>query len=121
MSVSERTSNGERFVLDSDTLRVLPGQTVFITRRPQQRVGVFYWQRFVVSNPEHWDIHNISVGNFSLFPSAEVIPAQRLHLADLEKLGCRVGQDFTIAVTYVGDDPTGEPFVCEVFGHEALA
>lgn len=111
-------SDGEKFTLTTEEQRVPPGSTMVIWTRPQERAGTFHWQWFEIANPERWNICDIKVGNHSLFPSADVIPATWLNRAVIAKRGCRIAEDFSIEVAYVGDDPTGETFTCTVFGEE---
>jgi hypothetical protein len=118
MSTSLRSDTDEE-VLTFKTQRVLAGQHVFCVNRP--RHPPFLWQRFKVKNPELWLIFNVAIGNCSLFKQnpggGKGVLAWRLNEEGLlYKDICRVAQDFSIDAMYIGSDPEGTEFDCDVIG-----
>ena len=108
-------SDEETLQFRTDGHRVPPGGSVLCTRRPQH--PPFLWQRFEVKNPELWLISNVAIGTCSLFKQNANISAQRLNEEGLlYKDVCQVFQDFSIAAAYVGPDPEGALFECDVVG-----
>jgi len=106
-------------VLTFKTLRVLAGERVLCVGRP--RYPPFLWQRFKIKNPELWLIFNVAIGNRSLFKQnpggGAGILAQRLNEEGLlYKDVCQVAQDFSITAMYIGPDPEGAEFDCDVIG-----
>jgi len=100
-------------------IRVLAGQRVHCVTRPQH--PPFLWQHFEIKDPELWTIFNVAIGNCSLFkqnPNGGTgISAQRLNKEGLLcKDVCRVAQDFSIEAMYIGLDPEGAEFDCDVIG-----
>jgi hypothetical protein len=115
------SSNTDEETLKFETkgMRVLAGQHVLCASRPQR--SPFLWQRFEIKDPELWTIFNVAIGNCSLFkqnPGEGLgISAQRLNEEGLLcKDVCRVAQDFTIEAMYIGPNPEGAEFDCDVIG-----
>ena len=109
----------ETLQLKTKGIRVLAGQRVLCVNRP--RHPPFLWQCFEIKDPELWTIFNVAIGNCSLFKQnpggGAGISAQRLNEEDLLcKDVCRVAQDFSIEAMYIGPDPEGAEFDCDVIG-----
>jgi hypothetical protein len=109
----------ETLKLKTHAFRVLAGQSVRCTNRPQR--PPFLWQRFEIKDPELWTILDVVIGNRSLFKQnpgdGAGISAQRLNEEGLlYKDVCQVMQDFSISALYIGTDPEGAEFDCDVVG-----
>lgn len=105
--------------LEFKTQRVLAGQRVLCVNRPQR--PPFLWQRFKIKDPELWLIFNVTIGVNSLFEQSpgggKGVLAWRLNEKGLLcKDVCRIAQDFAIEAMYIGPDPEGAEFDCEVIG-----
>lgn len=99
--------------------RVLPDDRAHCANRPQH--PPFLWQRFEIKDPHLWTIFNVAVGNRSLFKQnpdgGAGIPSHRLNEEGLlHKDVCQSAQDFSIEAAYIGPNPEGEPFDCDVIG-----
>jgi hypothetical protein len=113
------SADEETLKLHTKGARVRTGQRVSCTTRPQR--PPFLWQCFVIKEPHLWTIFNVAIGCNSLFKknpgSGAGISAQRLNMEGLLcKDVCRAAQDFTIDAMYIGPDPEGAEFDCEVIG-----
>lgn len=100
-------------------VRVPAGQSALYVNRPQR--PPFLWQRFEVKDPELWTILDVAIGCCSLFEQnpggGAGISAQKLNEEGLLcKDVCRAAQDFSITVMYIGTDPGGAEFDCDVIG-----
>lgn len=102
------------------TPRVLVGQRVLCVTRPRPQ-HPFLWQRFEIKDSALWTIFNVAIGNSSLFKQnpggGAGVSAGRLNEEGLlYKNVCRAAQDFSIEAMYIGSDPEGAEFDCEVIG-----
>jgi hypothetical protein len=109
----------ETLQFKTEGFRVPAGSRVHCSRRPQH--PPFLWQRFEIKDPALWTIFNVAIGNNSLFKQnlggGEGVSAPRLNEAGLlYKDVCRAAQDFTIVAMYIGPDPEGAEFECDVIG-----
>jgi hypothetical protein len=101
------------------SVRVLPGQRTLCGGRPKR--SPFLWQRFKIKDPELWMILNVAIGNCSLFEQnpgggAGVLGYRLNEKGLLCKDVCQVAQDFWIDAMYIGPDPEGALFDCDVIG-----
>lgn len=117
--MSTSRSDVEEEMLTFKIPRVRAGQRVLCVNRPER--PPFLWQRFKIKNPELWLIFNVTIGVNSLFEQnpggGKGVLAWRLNEKGLLcKDVCRVAQDFSIDAMYIGPDPEGAEFDCDVIG-----
>lgn len=93
---------------------------VVLVRGRPQRVA-FRAEAFKIENAERWLIFNIRIGTHQQL--GHKVEEQGIRADDLQDLHgvialdtCQVAMDFEMCVAYIGDDPNGEVFECEVIG-----
>ena len=103
----------------SSSLLVLPGQTITVTRRPQEP---FRADRVIIARANDWVVNDLKINSISQLDAPNQ-PGKRF-AADLPQQDPLVRHDVCpssinvmMTVTYVGTEPTGEPFVCGILGH----
>ena len=110
----------------STNTKVLPGQSVQITARPQM---LSFWpDRLLVKNADRWDIHRLSIG-FGKSPWSSLIEDEdRRRCASVFSLDTwqpllqrevPLGESVAIVVTYTGPNEQGENFEAVLFGWDS--
>lgn len=104
-------------------VNILPGVTATITSRSQ--LDQFWFRRLLIKHAERWVVHDVRSTEHSLFSreTCQEISGDRFAARATESPlridePLSVGDDFSVQVTYVGPDESGEPFECCAFGGE---
>ncbi len=97
---------------------IMPSTSAMITCRSQE---TFYPERIILGgHPERWLINDIRVGKRSQFSQSGDVPGEMFRATTLDSFvgfeTVQTAMDFSICVTYIGDEPKGEPFTCGVLG-----
>jgi len=103
--------------------KVLPGQSVQITARPQ--LLAFWPDRLLVKNADRWDIHRLSIGSSKSPWSSLIEDEERRRCASVFSLDTwqpllrrevPMGSSIVMEVTYTGPNEQGESFEAVLFG-----
>ena len=105
----------------SSGVAILPGTTAQVTARPQ---GIaFRPERVIIGNvPADWVVNDIKVGNESQLAQSGDLPGEMFSATTVDGFvtfrTVQSAMDFVMQVTYIGDNPKGEAFLCGVIGAE---
>jgi hypothetical protein len=91
--------------------------TGLVTGAPQR--FAFRGEQLRIVNPERWRIYSVVVGNCEQLTREECddgIPAEFLTRGSRMFQTCQTAMTFSMIVAYVGHEPAGEVFECDVWG-----